>query len=265
MRTLRVSLAVAGSLLCALRASGQSRASLADSSRAAAFDRLDRTSRMLIATVKCAGATSSARSDGLFGPVDSVGRWGLCVRKDGRAFGVFFTPDSTFVSAQNLRAVDIATRTRYLGPLDTAAVLAEARATRDGVRKGFPPFQRAQRQFTPLSMRSDGDSIEVWLLPAGIFMGSPTVGGERGFVYSPDGRTLAREVDAFDRFRTLTIPDSGQVQIRSQEDDLPLVSELIALNLLYDRGRDVQLVTKTYTSLLGGPRLNPVWVQMKRR
>lgn len=259
-------LAAAGIFLSAPPLRAQTQPALSDSSRAVAFDRLDRTSRVLIATVDCARATSRARAQGLFGPPDSVGRRGQCLRKDGRAFGVFFTPDSTFTAAQNVRVVDFANSVRYRGNVDTTAILAEARASRGAVRKGMPSFVSAQRQFAPLSIRSDGDSIEVWLVPTGIFTGTaPTVGGERGFVYSPDGRTLAREIDASDRFRTISIPDSGRVEIRSSEDDLPLVSELIATNLLHDRGRDVQLVTNAYTSRLVGPGSSAVWLQIHRR
>jgi hypothetical protein len=261
------SLVVVVILLCAPSARAQTQPVLSDSSRAVAFDRLDRTSRMLIATVDCARATGTARAQGLFGPPDSVGRWGQCLHKDGRAFGVFFTPDSTFSTAQNVRVVDFANSVRYRGNVDTAAILAEGRASREGVRKGMPSFVSAKRQFAPLSMRSDGDSIEVWLLPTGPFLSqtAPTVGGERGFVYSPDGRTLAREIDASDRFRTISVPDSGRVEIRSSEDNLPLVSELIAINLLHDRGRDVQLVTNAYTSQLVGKGSSAVWVQIHRR
>lgn len=266
-RMLCGSLVVAAIVLCAPSVRAQIQPVLSDSSRAAAFDRLDRTSRMLIATVDCARAAAGARAQGLFGPPDSVGRWGQCLHKDGRAFAVFFTPDSTFTTAQNVRVVDFVNSVRYRGNVDTAAILAEARASRAAVRKGMPSFVSAQRQFAPLSMRSDGDSIEVWLLPAGLFTGrtAPTVGGERGFVYSPDGRTLAREIDASDRFRSISIPDSGRVEIRSSEDNLPLVSELIATNLLHDQGRDVQLVTNAYTSQLVGPGSSAVWVQIHRR
>ncbi|MGZ6139002.1 MAG: hypothetical protein ACXWNY_16380 [Gemmatimonadaceae bacterium] len=266
MRVLCGTLVATGILLSVPHVRAQSQPVHSDSSRAVAFDRLDRTSRMLIATVDCARATSRARAQGLFGPPDSVGRWGQCLRKDGRAFGVFFTPDSTFTIAQNVRIVDFANSARYRGNVDTTAILAEARASREAVRKGMPSFVSAQRQFAPLSMRLDGDSIEVWLVPTGIFTGqTPTVGGERGFVFSPDGRTLAREIDASDRFRTISIPDSGLVVIRSSEDDLPLVSELIATNLLHDRGRDVQLITNAYTSGLVGRGSSAVWLQIRRR
>jgi hypothetical protein len=222
---------------------------------------------MLIATVGCARRSAEARTNGLFGPPDSLGRRGQCLRKDGRAYGVFFTPDSTYSKALNLRVLDLANGVRYLGPVDTTAILAETRVAREALLKGYPAFQREERQFAPFSMRTDGDSIEVWLLPVGILMGrSPSaVGGERAFIYSPDGRTLAREIDASDRYRSLDIPDSGNVEILSQEEDLPLVSELIVTNILHDRGRAVQLVTKTFGAKLIGTASNSTWVQMRRR
>jgi hypothetical protein len=240
---------------------------LSESSRSAAFDRLDRTSRMLIETVRCASRSAQARANGLFGPPDSLGRRGLCLLKDGRSFGMFFTPDSTYAKALNLRVLDLANGVRYLGPVDTTAILAETRVVREAVLKGYPAFQREQRQFAPVSIRADGDSIEVWLLPVGLFMGRTpsTVGGERAFIYSPDGRTLAREIDDSDRYRSLAIPDSGKVEILSQEEDLPLVSELIVTNILHDRGRVVQLVTKTFGAQLIGTDSNSMWIQIRRR
>jgi hypothetical protein len=261
------SLATAATCLCAPPMHAQTRPSLSESSRAATFDRLDRTSRVLIETVSCASRSARARENGLFGPLDSLGRRGQCLLKDGRAFGMFFTPDSTYTKARNLRVLDLATAVRYLGPVDTAAILAETRVAREAVLKGYPAFQRDQRQFAPFSMRTDGDSIEVWLLPVGLLIGRTpsTVGGERAFIYSPDGRTLAREIDASDRFRSLAIPDSGRVDILSQEEDLPLVSELIATNLLHDRGRVVQLVTKTFAAQLTGTDASSMWIQIRRR
>lgn len=267
LKALCSSLGIATALLGTPPMNAHAQGSPSDSSRAVAFDRLDRTSRTLIATVNCARGTAQARAAGLFGPPDSLGRRGQCLWKDERAFGVFYTPDSTFTKAEHLRVVDISKRVRYMGPVDTTAILAEGRAAQEAVLKGFPSYQREQRQFAPFSIRSDGDTIEVWLLPAGLLMGRmpSTVGGERGFIYSPDGRTLAREIDAFDRHRTIQIPDSGRVEIRSLEENLPLVSELIATNLLHDRGREVQLVTNVFAAQLVGPNAAATWIHIRRR
>jgi hypothetical protein len=270
MRSVNVfclALGVAGELLCATAMRAQTQASGPDQKRAAVFDRLDRTSRMLIESVRCARNTARAREDGLLGPLDSLGRRGRCLQKNGRAFGVFFTPDTAFTKALRLRVLDNGKGTRDLSPVDTIAILTEARAAEAALIKGYPSFQREWRQFAPFSIRSDGDTIEVWLLPIGLLTGwSPSaVGGERGFIYSPDGRTLVREIDSFDRYRTIQIPDAGRVEIPSREEDLPLVSELFATNLLHDRGREVQLITGTFTAQIVGPSSAPMWMQIRRR
>jgi len=116
MRMLYWAFAIAGPLLSAPMMEAQTQRSLPDSSRAAAFDRLDRRARMLISTVQCVRSSAQTRANGLFGPRDSLGERGQCLRKDGRAFGVFFTPDSIFGKAQPFRVVDIANGVRFLGP-----------------------------------------------------------------------------------------------------------------------------------------------------
>src|SRR5688500_7898442 len=205
LKVLCWSFATAGPLLYALPIYAQSQASLSDSSRAVTFDRLDRTSRMLISTISCARSSARARADGLFGPPDSLGRRGQCLQKDGRTFGVFFTPDSTYTKALLLRVLDIEKGVRYLGPVDTTAILAEARAAREAVLKGFPSFQREQRQFAPFSMRSVGDTIEVWLLPDGLLMGRTTsiVRCERGFISMSYVRSLDSAIYVFESTRAI--------------------------------------------------------------
>ena len=73
-----------------------------------------------------------------------------------------------------------------------------------------------------LTCRFDGDTIEVWLIPASLLMGEPrTVGGERGYVFTPDGKQLIREMDSFTSYRSIVAPDSGQVRIVSSEATVP--------------------------------------------
>lgn len=232
--------------------------------RAEEFDRLDRRARTLIATYSCAQSTAYARYAGAYGPVDSLGDTGMCIRRGGRALGVFLSPDSAFSKAERLSVYDIAARKRDTLAVDTTAILAEARAANDGLTRGFPPFQKAERRFAPFSMRSDGDSIEVWLVPPGVLLQQNPVslGGEHGFIYSPDGRTLVREIDAFDKFRSLAILDTGAIELRSQENDLPLMSELVVLNMFHNLGRDVTLSTKTFVSRLVGKGSNSFWTHI---
>ncbi len=232
-----------------------------------AFDRVDRRARLLIATVECAVMTSQARAAGVFGPPDSLGRAGLCLRQHGRTLGAFLTPDSTFTEAHLLSLVDLTRRERYTGAVDTSAILAELHATRRGIEEGYEPFNRENRQFAPFSMRVEGDSIEVWLLPVEQLVSPKPVslGGERGFVFTPDGKTLVRRHDAFDRYRRITAPDTGVIELQSLEDDVPLMSELMLLNRLYRQQRDVRLLLPRYSAQLAGPEPNSFWVMSRRR
>jgi hypothetical protein len=252
-------------VLCGERIHAQTQTP-ADSIRALAFDRLDRTSRTLLSTVSCASRAGHLRGVGVLGRADSVGRTGLCLRKDGRALAAYFTPDSAYSRAIDLRVLDIADSAWYRGLVDTTAIVAQARVANDAVRRGFPFFQQRRRAFTPVAIRTDADTIEVWLLPLDLFaQPAPTAaGGERAYIYSPDGRILVREVDAFDAHRFIAVPDTGLVEIISTENTLPLVSELLAANRMHSVGREVRIVTDAFISqLVRGPP--EVWVHLKRR
>lgn len=228
---------------------------------AAAFDRTDRLARTLISTIRCAQSAAGHRARGAFGPVDSVGRMGLCMRTEAGVLGVFLDTDSTFRMAAPLRAVDLRSGARYVGRVDTSAAIAQTRASWTGVRAGMAPFVDAKRQFAPLSLRFDGDSIEVWILPTSSLAGT-TVGGERGFVYSPDGVTMVREINHFDRSREFTVPPQGPVEIRSTEPETPALGELLLANLLHAAGRQVSIVTARFRTNLVGPGDNSAWIHV---
>jgi hypothetical protein len=267
MKSLYCPVIVIGLLFSAATTFAQNSNVQSDAARVAVFDRLDKTAQAALATVRCAKKVGEARANGVFGPVDSLGRSGLCFSNDAGVFGAFVTADSTFTHATRLSVVDLNKGTRFEGRVDTTAILAQSRATRDAVTRGFPDFTRDNRPFAPLTFRSIGDSIEVWLLPVTLFMGTMpgSSGGDRAFIYSPDGKTLAREVNATDRYQSLTIPDAGQVTIPSREDDLPLVSEMIAADRIHFQKREVRIATKTYSSSLTGPEGSEVWVHVKMR
>ena len=110
--------------LCATQLNGQSPARASDSVWTAAFDRLDRTSQTILWTIGCAQGIGAARRKGVFGPVDSVGQLGQCFRQDGRTFGAFFNPDSTFTRADHLSVIEVASGGLYPGRVDTARMLA---------------------------------------------------------------------------------------------------------------------------------------------
>lgn len=233
--------------------------------RAARFDRGDRLSRALLSTIRCAGMVGNARADGRFGPIDSLGGNGQCVAVSGNWVGVFFDADSTFTHVTRLSAVDFLTRSRRVAPLDTSAILAVARAELAGQLRGMKAFQDANRPYAPMAFRFDGDSIEVWMLPLAVLTGQPpSVGGERGYHFTPDGRSLVREVDSFVDFRPLTIPDTGTVYITSRSTDIPTLTEFLLANALNAQGRVVSIVMPWGQSTLVGRGPEAAWLQMIR-
>jgi hypothetical protein len=232
----------------------------------AAFDRADRRSRAFIDAVRCAQAVSSARRAGLFGPADSVGAIGQCIRSPGVAIGVFMDVDTQFVTPTRFAVVDLAKRARRTGPVDTAAVMAVARATREAQVRGADAYERANRPYAPISFRFDGDSIEVWLVPASLLMGHPfSIGGERGYVFTPDGRRLVREVDAFGDYRSVTVPDTGNVRFIGRDRASPALSELVFANGMNDMGRSVSIDWPDGTSVLRGRGASAVWMHAVRK
>jgi hypothetical protein len=231
--------------------------------RAAAFDRGDRLSRALLATIRCAGGVGQSRAEGLFGPLDSLGGNGQCIAVNGKWVGVFFDADSLFTHVTRFSAVDLRSRTRRIEPLDTAAVLAVARAELSAQLRGMKAYADAGRQYTPMAFRFDGDSIEVWMIPVAVLTGEPlTVGGERGYHYTPDGATLVREVDSFADFRPVTVPDTGTVYIRSKGISVPTLTEFLLANALNERGRPVVIIMPWGQSRLVGRGSQAMWVQM---
>ena len=231
----------------------------------ASFDRADRLSRAVIQQIRCAQHVSRLRQSGVFGPLDSLGRKGQCPVVGDRYVGIFFDSDTLFDSVSRFSAVDLASSTRRLEPLDTASILAVARASRTAQLRGRDAYERSQRPYAPVAFRFDGDSVQVWLIPVSVFAASPlTVGGERGYEFSPDGRTLVREIDRFDVVETLSIPDTGVVRILSRERTVPFISELIVANLLHEKGRRISIETEHESVMLGEGEAAP-WIHVARK
>lgn len=233
-----------------------------DSSRAVAFDRADRRAQSLIAVLSCSFALNQARQQGVFGPADP-GASGACFTAGGSLVGVSYSTDSAFSRLLKVIAVDLTTRKPYQA-LDYNRILAEARARGDALNRGLPAFRQAGRVFGPIAIRFDGDSLEVWLMPVAVLAGGPgaATGGERGFVYSPDGRTLAREVNSFSEYRPAQVPDTGTVRIQSRERDVPLTSELVLARMLNANGRSVTIETSQFSFVLAGRGTAATWTRL---
>ena len=164
----------------------------------------------------------------------------------------------------------ISISTRWPAPWSTFAITSSlssgVRASRDAQLRGAPAFETENRQYTPMPFRFDGDSIEVWLFPIAVIAGPPlTVGGERGYVYSPDGRTLARTIDASATWRTFALADTGVVRIPSDQARTPLLSELVIANVLHGAGHRVLIEMREVSSALVGERESPAWMHVNTK
>ncbi len=235
------------------------------SEQASAFDKADRRARGAIEQIRCARRVAVLRQQLVFGPIDSLGARHQCTVADGQYIGIFFDSDTLFSKMTRSSAVDLGSSTRRVNPLDTMAILAVERAGRTAQIRGLEPFRRASRQYAPVELRLDGDSIEVWLIPVVVLMGSPvTVGGERGYVFTPDGRTVAREINAFDAMRALVLPDTGVVHITSLEHAVPSMSEFMVASELHDRGRQVVIDMQNESAMRAGEGSSAIWLHTPR-
>jgi hypothetical protein len=252
----------AAALLSPLRTAASQASSAVDQ---LAFDKSDRRAQRVLWSLRCARSVSMARARREFGPLDSLGHIGQCVYLDGRTVGVFMDADSQFVRTTRFSAVDLDSHERRTAPMDTMAVLAMARAELTAHARGGPAFLAEKRQYSPMVFRFDGDSIEVWLIPTSLLMGpSLTLGGERGYLFSPDGRTLVREVDASADYRSVVVPDTGAVNIVSRSASLPSLSELVLANGLNSRGRNVAIIWGSVSSVLAGQGSQAAWLHVAR-
>ena len=232
------------------------------------FDRADRESRALIGTLRCAAMVGEARQRGLFGPIDSLGHWVGCTIANGQFVGVLLDADSQLTRVTRFAAVDLAMRRRRSAPVDTAAMLGVARAKQTAMLKRMGAYKKDDRAYAPMAaFRFDGDSVEVWLIPNSDLAGDPfSVGGEHGYIFSPDGRTLAREVDASADFRQVEVPYTGMVHIASHAVMVPTLSELVLANALNSMGwpASVTIDMQRQSATLQGRGPAAMWVFVGR-
>ena len=128
------------------------------------------------------------------------------------------------------------------------------------MRLGGPKYEAERRPFAPFSYRDEDDGrVHVWLVPVALLDGQ-ALGGERWWIFAPDGTTVLEAHDAGARWRPFTVPDTREVRITSTEADIPLVSEFMLANLLARAGRVPTIVTETTSSTLMGN----AWMNVKR-
>jgi hypothetical protein len=219
---------------------------------AQAFDRGDRESRDLLNVVNCLNWLRTAVQSNRVAQYEDWTAARECVVLGQHYVWIAIGGDTTFDHPTRISAYDLTTGAPYAERLDTAGIAAIARAERDALARHGQEFN-AQHPGVPLTFTFDGDSIEVWMMPRPLLTGKPwTLGGERGEVYTPDGRHLAREIDNVADTRLATVPDTGAVSIQSRQARIPSLSEFLLANELNAMGRDISINVRGLSSLLSG-------------
>lgn len=205
-----------------------------------AFDRGDRESRALLGSITCLERLTAAVRENRVVAMEKWMTARQCVVINKHLVWVTLGGDTSLTRATRVKAYDLTTSRPYAGPLNTASVLAMARAERRIAVRVSARFQAARRPATPITFRFDGDSVEVWMLPRPLLTGeSSALGGEIGGVFAPDGREFVREVDHFDDYWTIAMPDTGVVRIVSRQLRIPSISEFLLAYQLHARDRSI--------------------------
>jgi len=205
------------------------------------------------------------RSAGRFGPPDSVSVAGQCIEAGNRTVGVFFDVVPGTTTLRNVRSVTVSDGQPYAGSLDTLLLRRRLYLLDQAMRRTKARSDSAGLLRGPFVIWPRGDSIQAWVIPLNVLTGT-AVGGEQGFRYSSNVRTMVGEVDAFAKYRPIAVPTSGTFKIESLEEEMPLLSEVLVANRLNNRGLTVTIVTHRYTSTLAGQGgLASLWVHMPRK
>ncbi len=144
--------------------------------------------------------------------------------------------------------------------IDTARVSGTARALLRGL--STPLAQSRAAEFVPVPLPQNG-YVEVWLVP---LPGSParvTVGGDSLIQMSGDGvRELghSRTTSALRQFAIE--PASGSYTLRSSEERVPLLSELLVARMALGVVAEVHVRTYQYDSVI--TRTSPGWTHTRR-
>jgi hypothetical protein len=145
-------------------------------------------------------------------------------------------------------------------PLDTAKAAAVAR----GMLRGFdaPTRGAPKYSFTPIPLQL-GTFVEVWFLPVQNNASIIYVGGDSLIQMTADGRREQGHFSKSPPVRELPMPSGAKFVIDSNEEEVPLVSELVAARLALLRVPEVRVRTKKFESVLSNATRK--WAHTPRR
>jgi hypothetical protein len=223
------------------------------------FQHRDQRATDVLQYMQCMNTTVAAEQQGILGNVPDNAVL-VCLREKNEWRGVFgvMRNDSTgfVVQAQfALRGNGVRTTDR----VDTLRAGAIARALLRGLNT---PVRGAPRNaFTPVPLHYDA-YMEIWFVPVQNSATQLFVGGDSLIQLTVDGRREHGHFAKSPPVRGLPIPRGLTYLIQSNEDEIPLISELMVARMALTRVPEVRIRTKKYESVLSAK--TPRWVHTPR-
>ena len=218
--------------------------------QSAEFLAVERKARQAFAVFGCNSEAGHAANAGRFGPVDPKTDLITCLSAPAELQGVAFELGPPGSRVRNARVVDLRSGQRVTAAVDTARLAQEIIAM-IGVSRQPVANDPPGRGSIPLVLRTAGDTIEVWFVPTsqvseGQSWMPRSIGGERAVIVSPDGGRLIRVVSEPSAWRAFTPDTTGLVPIRSEADEVPSLSEMMACLQVVMEGRGAAIETHLF-------------------
>ena len=224
----------------------------------------ERRAQAALAVLQCNSEAALAAAAGAFGPLDRGVDDVTCLDVATEPRGIAFRLGPPGARVGMPRLADLQRRTRVDVPFDTArftqTIVAMIGAGGQAVAE-----DRDGRESLGIVLRGAADTIEVWYVPVtqvtdGRSWLPQSLGGERAVIVRPDGRQLVRVIDHGATWRPFAAKPTGMVLLRSAQDEVPTLTEMMACLQLTLTGRDAAIETRRWTYV----RFGSGWVVTRR-
>lgn len=207
----------------------------------------------------CMNTTIASAQQGMLGSIPENALV-VCIKQKNEWRGVFGTLDAdriTFAVLGQVAIRGVAIKTTEA--LDTAASAAVARAMMRGAVS--PTRGSSTISFTMVPLRLE-TFLEVWFMPVQNSATRMYVGGDSVIQMTPDGRREQGHTTKAPAVREVPMAGGNVFVLESTEEEVPLISELMAARLSLLRVPEVRVRTKKYESVLSNATRK--WVHTPR-
>lgn len=212
--------------------------------------------------LNCMNVASDVAQQGKVGAIPD-GALLACIRDASGWRGVYGMVGSAGISFRVLGqvAVNGAEGVKTTAPVDTGAVLATLRATLRGTESAAVR-NRSHYEYMPIPVVLE-TFTELWVLPVQSSASKLLVGGDSLIQLTADATREQGHFSSAPPVRELAVPSGNSYLIISNEEEIPLVSELVAARLALMRVPEVRIQTRKFTSVISNSTRK--WVHTPRR